>query len=224
MALKDTFDRANPNTLADAFRAIGLGELLRSQLPQVKRMVTPAADAGVLAAVESLGLGEDHRALAVIRADARATSAAGTLGELAPQAYGATPGDAQIAVAPNGDIVVVAASGYLNVDVTYLPARGDVVELDLPVAANVATIPAAYTALGVVLLAYVESTTGGATGEFIVLVPGAGAPAAGQARLDLAKATVTFAAADAVTRCTLHLLVTASKDLDTLLEADSNLI
>lgn len=224
MALKDTLDRANPNTLADAFRAIGLGELLRGQIPQVKRMVAPAADAGILATLESLGLGEDHRALAVIRADARATGAAGTLGELAAQAYGATPADGQIAVAPNGDIVVLLASAYENVDVTYLPARGDVVELDLPVAANVATIPAAYTALGVIMLLYVESTVGGATGEFIVLVPGAGAPAAGQARLNLAKSTVTFAAADAVTRCTLHLLVTSSKDLDTLLEADSNLI
>lgn len=222
MALKDSLNRSNLNTLAEALREIGIGEVLRAQLPQVKRMVTPTAAAANLATVESIGLGEDHRASTILRAYARATNAAGTLGELAVQSYGTTPADGQVAVAPNGDIVVLAASDYDQVDVEYVPARGDVVALRMDVAANVATIPAAYAALGVVYLLSVNAT-GGASGEKIVLVPGAAAPAAGQARLNLAKTTITFAAADAITSCTARLLVTSSKDLDTLLEADSTI-
>jgi len=50
---------------------------------------------------------------------------------------------------------------------------------------------------------YTLAVAAGATGRKVVLVPGSGAPAAGQARLNLAKTTVTFAGADAVTSATV---------------------
>ena len=225
MSTKASFDRANPNTLADLLRKVGIGQLLRGQIPQQLRKKNPAADAAQLATVEQVGLANDAKASSILRAYARATSAAGTLGALTVVAPGTTPGDGEIAVAPNGDIVTLAASAYTDVDVAYVPERGDVVVVEeLAVAANVLTIPARLTTKGVVLLLDANATEAGATGRKIVLVPGAGAPAAGQARLNLAKSTVTFAGADAVTKAVVTLLVVAAKDLDALLEADEDTI
>lgn len=219
MSNKEAFDRANPNTIADLLRNVGIGQILRGQLPQQLRRKTPALATNILATLQSFALPNDCKAASIVRAYARATTAAGTLGELAIQAANATPADAQIAVAPNGDIVVLAASAYTQVDVTFLPSRGDVVVLtDQEVVANVFTIPAALTARGVVYLVNCTATAAGATGAKIVLVPG-GAPAAGQCSLTTAKAGVTFAAADAVTRCTVTLLVATDQDLDTILES-----
>lgn len=219
MALKDGFDRADPNSLADLMRLIGVGEVLRGQMPQVLRMKDPAADVSQLVTLQSFNLPNDAKASSIQRAYARATAAAGTLGELAVQAANATPGDAQIAVAPNGDIVVLAASAYLDVDVEYVPARGDVVSLtNQVVAANVFTIPARYTARGVVYLLAAEAVTGALTGDKVVIAPGAVSVVAGQVNLNAAKGTVQFVVADAVTLANITLLVGAEKDLDTLLE------
>jgi len=224
MVIKDAFNRANPNTLADLMRKVGLGAILRGQVPQVLRMKTPAGSARVLATLQAFALPDDCKGALITRAYARATAAAGTLGELAIQTPNTTPADAQIAIAPNGDIVVLAASAYKEVDVEFIPSRGDGVVLDgQEVVADQFAIPAQYLARGVVYLVAAEATVGGSTGEKVILAP-AGVPAAGQAALDVAKGLVNFAAADAVTRCKVTLLVGALLDLDTVLETTDDTI
>lgn len=101
----------------------------------------------------------------------------------------------------------------------FTPEKGEVVELTLDCTANVATIPSAYTAKGVVLLTEAEATAGTSTGKKAVLVPGAAAPAAGQARLNVAKSTVTFAVADAVTKCRVKILYASAVDMVAALDA-----
>lgn len=216
-------DRANPNTLADLFRKIGLGSLLAGGIPQYKRRVDMDAlglSASNLATLDVIELPAHAKANTILRATART----GAPGPLAVQAYGVTPGAGQIAVTPNGDIATLAADAITDVDVVYVPERADVIDTVFPVVANVLTLPAAITAKGVVLLAEVEALVGTATGLKIILIPGAGAPAAGQARLDLALATVTFAAADAVTRARVKLAVSAAEDLAAILEASASLV
>jgi hypothetical protein len=217
-----SFNRANPNSLPDLFRLAKVGDLLAGHLPQHLRKTNPDA-AGAspynLATLDALVMPDKAKAQNILRAYARA--GAGTLGVLAIVASGTTPGAGEIAVGPNGNIVVLAADAWTDLDVSYQPEGGDVVESFFPVVANVLTLPASITLLGVVLLAEVEVVAGTATGKKIVLVPGAGAPAAGQARLNLAKSTVTFAAADAVTRARVKVVVApvASEQLQAVLNA-----
>jgi hypothetical protein len=217
MAIKDAFDRANPNTHADWERLIKLGKVLRGQIPQVRRKATVAADGAQLATLHSLVLPNDAKAAAITRAYARvATTGTGELTVVAP---GVTPASTQVAVAPNGDIVVLATDAILSMDVTYIPERGDVQVLpELPVAADSVTVPTAWTTRGVILLIDANVTAGGSVGRKRILIPGAAAPAAGQARLNLAKGAVAFAAADAVTKVVLTFLVCAADDLHIALE------
>lgn len=217
-------DRVNPNTIADAFRLMALGSFLQGQVPQVRRNVDMDA-AGTnpnnLATLDALTLPASGKASSIQRATVRA---GGVTGELTPVAFGVTPATGEIAVGPNGDIVTLGTDAITDVDVNYLPERGDVVDSVFPVVSNVLTLPTALVARGVVLLADVNALEGTATGRKIVLVPGAAAPAAGQARLNLAKATVTFAAADAVTRAQVVLVVTAAEQLHEVLEADESTV
>jgi hypothetical protein len=225
MALPDddtqrvAFDRANPDTNSDRLRSIAFGSFLQGQVPQVRRALDADA-AGTnsenLATLDAITLPDGGKANSILRATVRA---GGVTGELTPQAYGATPATTQIAVGPNGDIVVLAADAITDMDVVYIPERGDIVDSVFPVVTNVLTLPASITDRHVVLLEEAEALEATATGRKIILVPGAGAPAAGQARLDLAKATVTFAGADAVTRARVKLLVVAEEDLAAVLEA-----
>lgn len=216
-SLKNLINQGDPNHLGDQFRALALGDVIRAS-PTFLRKKAPVANAGVLATLLALVLPDDAKGLSIFRATARA----GTVtGELTPVAYGVTPTTGQIAVAPNGDIVTLAADAITDLDCFYLPEKYDLYELTLPVATHVATIPAAFTAKGVSLLLEAIALAGTATGKKIILAPGAGAPAAGQARLNVAKSTVTFAAADAVTSCTIKFAVACAVDADALLTATS---
>jgi hypothetical protein len=222
-SLKNRINAANPNQLPQELQILKFGDVLRAGATFRRKFNpdTAAANASQLASLDTLTLNDDAKAATILRAYARATAAAGTLGELAVQAYGATPIDGQIAVAPNGDIVVLAASRYTDIDVTYQPDKVDLAEITLTVAANVLTLPAALTAAGVNALLEAVATIGGSLGSKVLLVSGAGAPAAGQARLNLAKTTVTFAVADAVTQATVKVALSASVDADALLTANS---
>ena len=224
-SLKNRLDAANPNVLADGLRILKVGSMLRAGTTFRRKVNqdTAAASASQLATLDTLALPDDAKAATILRAYARATAAAGTLGELAVQAFGATPADGQIAVAPNGDVVTLAASRYTDIDVVYQPDKYDLFEVSgIAVAANVLTIPAALTTPGVVALLQAVAV-GGAGGEKIILVPAAGAPAAGQCRLNLAKTTVTFAGADAITSATIKVAVVAGTDVDALLTAITNI-
>jgi hypothetical protein len=218
----DALNNAKPETICDLFRAIELGSLLRAQLPQVLRRKTPATPIYNLATLQTIQLPATARAANIVRA----TSLVGTVtGELTPVAYGTTPTTGQVAVGPNGNIVVLATDAITSLDVIYTPERGDVMDIaSYPVASNVLTLPTSVTSKGVVLLLEVQALTGTSAGNKVILVPGAGAPAAGQARLNVAKTTITFAVADAVTSARVKLLVCAEKDLNTLLEADSSIL
>jgi hypothetical protein len=211
-------DACNPNTLPDQLKLIALGSLLSGQLPQVRRkvnQVTNGASGYNVATLQVLQLPDGASASSIVRATVRA----GTVtGELTPVAYGTTPATTQIAVAPNGDIVTLAADAITDMDVVYLPERGDVVEAVFPVVANAIVIPTPLTARGVITLLEAESLEGTLVQKMIVLVPGA-APATTKANLSVDHASVLFAVADAVTRARVKLLVTAAEDLCTVLEA-----
>ena len=217
--LKDAVNSANPNVLSDQFRLLGLGDILAG-LPTTLRKKDPAASAFSLATVLALALPSDAKAASIVRATVRA---GGVTGELTPVAYGVTPATGEVAVGPNGDIVTLAADAITDMDVVYMPEKCDVVDLTLPVATHILTIPSTFTAKGVVLLMEVTATVGSSTGKKIVLVPGAGAPAAGQARLNIAKSTITFAAADAVTEASVKIGVASAADVSALLSATATI-
>jgi len=217
-SLKSTLDNANPNTLPDKFRTIKVGSVLRAGTTFLRKK-TPVASSYSLATLLALVLPDDAKAHNIHRAYAR-TATAGQ-GELAVVAYGTTPATGQIAVGPNGDIVTLAADAITSVDVVYQPEKQDIQETTLAVAANVLTLPSQFTGQGVINLLEVEATIGTSVGKKIVLVPGAGAPAAGQARLNLDKSTVTFAAADAVTQARVKFSTVPTTDVDALLTGDS---
>lgn len=212
---------ANQSTLCDQLRLVEFGSLLQGQLPQVRRHLNPdelGADDYNLSTLDIIKLPDTGKASSITRATVRA---GGVTGELAAQAYGATPTTGQIAVTPCGDIAVVATDAITNMDVTYIPERGDVVDAVFPVASNAIALPASITDRGVVLLLEAESLEGTLTDKLVVLTPSGSAASTGQARLDLAKAVVKFASADAVTRARVKLLVAAQQDLCSLLEAAS---
>lgn len=218
--IKDSLNRAGPNTLADILRALKQGSVLEGHVSQHLFNVNPdalGANVGNLATLDSLVLPDGAKAATILSAYAR-TGTAGT-GEMTVVAKHVTPGAGEIAVAPNGNIVFLAADVLLEVEIHYMPQRADVVDSAFPVAANVLTLPASITDLGVIMVAEVEALEGTATGNKIVLAPAAGAPAAGNARLDVAKATVQFAVADAITRARVKVLVApkAAEQLQTVL-------
>ena len=214
MTTKAALSRANPNTLSDLFRQTNIGQLMRGQIPQVLRARVPAASNLQLGTLQSVALPNDAKCASLLRATARTGMVAG---EFAAQGYGVTPMSGEAAPGPNGDIVFLAADAVTNVDLLYIPERGDTVTLTLPVVMDALTIPAGVVAQQVALLMSV-TTVGGAGGAKIILVPGA-APAAGQCRLNVAKAQVLFNAMDAITEATVTLLVGAAQDLDAILEA-----
>jgi hypothetical protein len=232
--IKKILDYANLNTLADFFKKLKIGAILRAQLPQVLRQQIPAADSSQLATVKSLGVvAKGATAASIMRA--RAWTGGVTALELAIQAYGTTPGSGQIAVAPNGDIVVLASDAWTDLDVTYQPERGDVVVLpELPVVAGVLTLPSSVLdsdgTRRAILLLSAQATAGAVIGQKIVLIPagtkGAPAlPATTKAQLSLDGQIVEFNnATDAVTKAIVTLLIVSADDLDTLLESESAIL
>ena len=223
----------SPQALPDMLNKISFGDFLRASKTYLRRKAplvgaTNGSNANQLTTLQVIPTGDDAKAATILRAYAISTSAAGTLGELAVQAFGATPADGQIAVAPNGDIVVLAASAYTSVDVVYEPEKQDVVEMLLPVVAatGVCALPTTNAAIarGVISLLEAEilTTSGAVTpAKKHILVPAAGAPATLQARLDVAKANVQFnQATDLPTGFVrVKLGVVPSVDVDALLES-----
>lgn len=217
--LKDSINRANPNTLADELRSLKFGDVLAA-LPVSLRKASGAASDSVAAAAFAT-VGQQSFARAALIASAHARAGAGTPGALSPVAYPpAAPND--IAIAPNGDVVTLAADAWTDLDVTYLVEKGDVVQVDIPVvpATGVGTVPANLLARGLVLLIDATATAGTVTGAKEIVAPG-GPPAAGEANLTAAKGSVGFAVADAVTSATVTLLVASAVDVSAALAAPS---
>lgn len=233
-----SLDRANPNDAFDILRSVALGSVLLGQIPQDYRKANLAvADPYSLATLGILKLPDNAKAAYIISAYARAGGVAlGPLTIVGTPGVPVTPATTQIGVTPNGDIACLLSDAYTSVDILYVPERADSNALDkngeianpatpgnvFPVITNVLTLPAALVARGVVLLIEAEALAGTVTGKKIVLVPGSGAPATGQARLNLAKGTITFATADAVTRARVKLALCAIQDLAVALTASAS--
>lgn len=220
MTLAADIDRGNLNSVADALRLIKAGQTLQSDLKQTRRNVDMDAlgvnpfDLGTLDALVPA-----VPAMNIFRAYARAGTA-GT-GEMTVVAPNTTPATGEIAVSPAGNIVTLAADAITDVDVEYMPARGDIFEFTGDVATGVMALPSQLTTRGVVLLIEAEALAGTITGNKVVLAPAAGLPATLTARLDVAKANVQFNdATDGVTRARVKLLVAAAVEMTTVLEGD----
>jgi hypothetical protein len=216
---QEALNRSDLNTLADVFRKFALGNMFRS-LPTTirKSAVAVVASSGADPAVSAQAV--DAPAAMIIGGYAR--SGAGAAGPLAVVAYPpAAPND--VAIAPNGAIVTLPADAWTSVDVSYLPVKGDVVEVTSNVAANVLALPSNVTSAGAVMLLEAEALTGGSTGLKFVDAIGA-APAAGEAALNLALTQVSFAGADAVTKARVKVLVCSAVDVNALLEATNTSI
>lgn len=209
MTLRDSFNRANPNTTPDALRAVKFGDVLAA-LPVQLRQSETEASAGVAASALVASAQQEPAAL-VLSAYARA--GAGTVGALAVAAY--PPAAGEVAVAPNGAVVAEATDAWTSLDVLYIPDKGEVVERVVSVdpGTGIATMPPDVTARGIARLLGANVQAGGFTGECEVIAPGASPAAAGQANLSDSLAVAQFRIADAVTSAVLRLLLVSENEL-----------
>lgn len=216
---KAVLNRCDANSMWDRFRALKLGDILRTLPTWLMGKAAVAHEGYNVATLQKIATAEDARGAVILRATVRAGA---VTGELTPQAFGTTPATTQIAVAPNGEIVVLAADAITDVDVLYVPQKYETVEVKLPVAGDALAIPATYTGKKVMFLMEAEITAGTAAGKKIVLVPGGAGPAAGNARLDVARTTVQFAAADAATEARVKLAIASDVDVDAKLTGEAD--
>lgn len=219
-ALAAILNLSPANAMFDIMRQLGFGSMVRA-LPTYVRNGAPALNPYNLSTVWTLGLPDDARANTAFDAYARAGS--GTAGKLVFDGItGTAPAAGHFAVTPNGDLAFATADAWTNVDVTYLPEKQDVVEVTLPVTSNVMTLPTGLgqlMAAGVVTLIEAEALAGTVTGKCIVVSPSNSAPGTTkEANLNLAKATVLFTVADAVTSARVKVGVVCAIDVNTLLE------
>ena len=224
--LRESMNRANANSIDGIFQAVNLGDILTQKFRRVVRANVPTiADrtSGAGLSEDAIKLPDYLKASRITRGWARSTGAAGALGEMTVSAVTADPGAGEIAIAPNGDIVMQANDAYTSVDIDYYPAKGRVLSLDLTVVpgTGVCTLPSWLTALHPHMLLNATANTGGAIGAKVVDFRAAVAPAAGFACLNLIGTVVYFAVADAVTACTLKLMVDEGVDSQGLLTADN---
>jgi len=215
---------SGPGQLAEMMKLIGIGTVIRN-LPTYLNCKAPLA-AGASpydgATIGALVLPDDAKAASIIRAYGRTGGVTAT--ELAAQAYAATPTTGQIAVAPSGNIALLGTDAWTNMDVAYIPMKQDPVELVLPCASNAAALPVTTNsqlnagtgstgAGGVIMLMEAEILTGTTPGKKIVTQESASTAATGTARLDLAKANVKFASADAATQVRVKLGVACKSQI-----------
>lgn len=220
---KSILNAALMGMLNSVLQTLKIGDMLRA-LPTYRRGVAPVAAAAnpyVLAAAQCVTLPDDAKAASITKAYARAGT--GTKGPLTIDGSGdsfsgSEPAAGHIAIAPNGDILVNHTDAWTSIDFVYVPEKYDIIEQTMNVASNAIALP---TTQGKALfLLEVEVTAGTATGKKIVDVPGTSS-AAGHASLDLAKANVTFNAADGATMARVKWGVYSAADVDALLNTAS---
>jgi|HubBroStandDraft_3_1064219.scaffolds.fasta_scaffold00043_7 hypothetical protein len=208
--IRQYLDVASPQGLADVLRLILFGRFMRSQ-DVVLQTAAPAADLSQLSTLSSFNLDVQAPAASVQRAYSRV----GTTGELANQAVNTTPSTGQIAVAPNGGIVVLTSDAQTNVDVEYRPEIGySLFYPSAPVVSNVWTPPPAIVAQGIVYLQTAIADTGTTTGQNVIVAPGSASGTTKQANLNAAKTVVQFHTADAVLSADITIFVRPGTYLD----------
>lgn len=185
-SLKTVLDEANQNKLGAALHLAKLGTIL-SLTPRTVRL-TVATNVGVLPE------GAKARALLSV-----VSTVGTTTGVLTPVATGTTPTTGQVAIGTTGNVVFAAADAVTQAEVTYLAEEGAIIEETLPVATNVATLSQSRRSS---LLLEATATVGTTTGAETIVARGA-TPTTTQAALNAAGSGVVFAAADAVTQCTV---------------------
>lgn len=218
MSLKDAFNRANPNTHADWERLIALGDVLLGSLPTMRgrfNFDASGASASHVATLDHMPLDGGAKAATILRAHARAGGALSATGALTVAAFGATPATTEIAIAPNGDIVALAADALTDVDVYYIPFKGELKTITVAVdpATGIALLPNDAKARGVIYLHKATALAGTVTGQKRILVNGAVNPATPQCRLSVARDQVNFTVADAITSAELQVVMLPLKDL-----------
>lgn len=218
--LKEAINRAQLGTLADAFRKLGLGDILRALPAQLIGVAPATGNLYVGTTMHVVTLPTDAKAMACLAVYARAGG--GTLGPLVANTHTA-PDAGSYFINPTGDIEFAIADAWTKLDIVYFPAKVDVTEQTFPVVAHTATIPAVYTAKGVQFAMQVESLVGTLVAKMIVDPPGT-APASGHAALNLAKTTIVFNAADVVTSCRVLFGVGPAIDVNALLESTDTTI
>jgi hypothetical protein len=201
----DRMNAGNPNTMPAHKQALGGEGNLAAAGQMFLKNVDPAVNSYQLATVEALGLHETLPAASILSA----YSVGGTtLGQLTIMKKGVTPQTGEIAIAPNGDIVVLGADAITSVCVSYMPMIGEVVEFTAAVATGILTIPAAYTSQGVVYLLEAEGLAGALPVKKNVLEPAAALPATTKAALKHDRTQVLFNhATDALTSARVKLLL-----------------
>lgn len=224
MNLRENLNQGSAQSFHDACRVMKFGNVLRCMKATLRKAL-PAVDAAQLSSLQQFALDPAAPASTVLRAYSRSATA-GT-GELTVKLANVTPGSGEIGVAPNGGIVVLAADAHLDVDVEYMPAEGELVVLkSMPVipGTGVCAIPPKYVTRGIVYLTDANVTSGTTLGRKNVRAPAAGAPATTLVRLDVAKGSIQFAVADAVTVADIALFVAPETGLNTALQTDYNFI
>lgn len=221
-AFKAALNTASAGQLADMFRAMKLGDVIRSLPVQLNDAALQAAATNpyAIAAAQTITLPDDCKAAVVLAAVARAGT--GTKGPLTIAAPGnSAPGATNILICGSGDLCFHAADAYTAVDVFYLPIKGDLQEQILPVTSGntTVTLPTTLGTAHIVLEA--EGTAGGTPGKKIVDIPG-GTPSAGHASMSFDGKTVLFAAGDSHTTARVKYAATAAVDINALLETLSN--
>lgn len=197
MALQDTtkalwtrLNNGSNTNFAYLLGLLGFGRVMRQQVAQWQFTKVPALSGYQLATLHEITLPENAKAAVIHRVVARV---GGVTGEFTGVGYGVAPATTQFAVAPNGDVVILAADAVTEADVYYTPIGQEVVEFttQAPVA-GVFTIPSSLGGRKVISLIEAEVLAGAVTGKCKVLVPAAGLPATTQARLNIAKTQVQF--------------------------------
>ena len=224
---KNLLNQANPNKLASLLQQMGLGDVLRAATKTKLVNQAPAVNPYNLATVQAISLPDDAKAATILRAYARAGTAA--VGELTVNAAYATPATTTISVAPNGDIVLLGTDAYTSVDVLYEPDIQDVLEFTLPVVpgTGVCALPASVVVNGVAItpqwnmLLEAEALAGTVTGKAIVVAPGAVPGTTHQANLSAAKSQAQFKITDAVTSARVKLGFGKANDFAAFMEANA---
>lgn len=222
MSLKDSLNKANLNELADILQKIAFGTILRTGKVRLYRQAANQAPTDMIAAVHTLSLPDDAKGSRIISAYARAGG--GTAGRLvvdtAPMSAATAAG--HVNVSESGDVTFAAADAWTDVDVEYEGFKVDVFSQQFPVVANVISLPAKWTDLGLVVLMSATLDTGTVTGTGIIVAPGGAPGTTKNVNTSLDRKTVQFRVADAVTKATLKVGIVPVIDLEALLKGSAS--
>ena len=221
---KDDLNLPNNSTLATKLQQMKFGDFVRGSTARLYHQA-PAAGLYNDATATALALPDDAKSSTLGRVYVRAGGVTGEF--VVDPGIEVAPVTGHAGVSPSGDIVFLAADLVTDADVEYEPAALTSKEFTaacVPATGLVTLSGAVLDALGksrMVIIEEAEILVGTAAGKKIVGLPAAGAPAAGHARLSIAKTSVFFAIADGASSVRLKLGLIPSVDLNALLEAAS---